>query len=458
MLRRSTTVCGALLLAALLPGMARAAASSALGADGSVFSVSAGTMKQMFPGLSTAVNQDYPVLALDISRPGQPPSRQMVPDTDGPESESSPYILVDDTGAVFLLWQTRFNINTLLYLRSLQGGQWSAPILVFGNTFAIKSSPQIAMTQDSFAVDDGNGGSTTIKRTVLHLIWWEDATGGRVLYAPLVLINGQYQDQDQTLFTLNDLDGAADAPDARISEALYEAPRILPGQSDHSVVVGFTNSRNGHVATVEALVVPGDLGSLADAERAHIIVGGGAWHGDLNLIADAVRAHIIVGGRGGRLSPRVLTFLGDQVRAHIIVGGVTASNLEALADDVHAFLVRSGAGLMQAGLSAPEDGSTALLALAQSSSTGGSPAGPSQFVQLRLVSSRLAPISGQGATSLFLSEDATRVTAAWDTPAGNIRYCESTDNGWTAPVTLTLGTALSHDAAYRLLTERLRGH
>jgi hypothetical protein len=89
------------------------------------------------------------------------------------------------------------------------------------------------------------------------------------------------------------------------------------------------------------------------------------------------------------------------------------------------------------------------------------PANPgiaSQFVQLHAVSSRPAPLTGQGTNTLVLSEDATRVLTAWETAAGDLRYRESTDTGWTQPITLTLKGSLTRDAAYKLLDQRLRGH
>jgi hypothetical protein len=79
-------------------------------------------------------------------------------------------------------------------------------------------------------------------------------------------------------------------------------------------------------------------------------------------------------------------------------------------------------------------------------------------VQLRVVSSRPAPITGQATNVLVVSEDAQRVLAAWDTPGGDVRYRESTDAGWAAPITLTLGHSLTRDAAYKLLEQRLRSH
>ena len=362
------------------------------------------------------------------------------------------HMTIDDAGTLVLLWQTQFNVNTMLFVRTLQGNTWGDPIQVYGNMFSLKRAPQIAVTRDTISVSDGQGGSTLVSRAVLHLVWWEESEkpGGHVLYQPLVLINGDYQEQSQTPYVLNDLDQTADTSDAQVTQALYESPRILSGRSDQSVVIAFANSENGHVTTVESSVLPGDVGELIDAVRAHIITGG--LKGDLTFIGDAVRAHIITGGRGGRLNSHVLGFLGDAVRAHIITGGIPASNLTALGNDARSFLLQSSAALADSGLVGPEVLNSTFIE---------QPAEPglaSQFVQLHAVSTRPAPLTGPGANSLVLSEDATRVLAAWETAAGDIRYRESTATGWTAPITLTLKGSLTRDAAYKLLDQRLRGH
>jgi len=163
-----------------------------------------------------------------------------------------------------------------------------------------------------------------------------------------------------------------------------------------------------------------------------------------------VRAHIITGGRGGRINSRVLGFLGDAVRAHILTAGIPATDLTALGDDARAFLVHSSAALVESGLIGSETTSATLLE--QSAGVA------SQFVQVRVVSSRPAPITGQASNVLSVSEDATRVLAAWDTPGGDVRYRESTDTGWAPAITLTLGRSLTREAAYKLLDQRLRSH
>ncbi len=452
---RATRPLLVLVATALIAGAPAAAEQSAvLGANGTVYTVETGTFAELFPDQATAANAGNPVLALDTLRPGEAPTRQLVPDTGGTEIESLPYLVVDDTNSLFLIWLSRANVSSLLFVRSLQGDTWGDLIPVLGNSFSLKRAPQLAVTRDSVLVAGQDGATRRASRTVLHLVWWEDSgPSGRVVYAPLVLTDGIYHEQDQASIVLTEFDTTSDTPDSRISSELYDSPRLLRGQTDQSVVVGFASPANGHLVTVESTVLPSDLGVLSDAVRAHIITGGLKWQGSLNAIADAVRAHIITGGRGGRLNTRVLGFLGDAVRAHIITGGIPASNLEALADDARSFVLHSGAGLMQSGLVAPEAPSAALIE--QPGTDGGT---PEQLLQIRVVASRPAPITGPGVNSIFLSDDAAKALVAWENGTGEILYRESLDSGWTEPVTLRLGKALSRDAAYRLLDQRLRGH
>ena len=91
-------------------------------------------------------------------------------------------------------------------------------------------------------------------------------------------------------------------------------------------------------------------------------------------------------------------------------------------------------------------------------SVGLDPGAPAATVLVRLASSRVAPLTGQSMNSLVLSEDATRVTAAWEQDTKSVTFCESTDTGWTAPVSLTLTGNLTRDAAYKLINDRVRGH
>jgi hypothetical protein len=184
--------CGFALAGALLAADRQAA----LGDAGEVYFVHTGVYGDLFPG-GTATAAGNAVLALDIARQDQPLERVLVPGTEGPEVESSPFELYESSsGALFMVWQSQVNaIHPVLYLSSYKDGTWTPAIQVTGNPFAQKSAPQIAITRDTYNIQDPNDGTySPAHRTILHLIWWEEGAngGGSVQYAPIVLLDGSY--------------------------------------------------------------------------------------------------------------------------------------------------------------------------------------------------------------------------------------------------------------------------
>ena len=447
------------LAAALVVGLATQAAAQSeqfLDAAGTRYAVNVGQQKDLFPTDPTALNT---AMAVDITRPGQPTERLLVPGTETADVESNPYFWVDDSGTLFVLWEAEGGFLVKFFLRSLRDGAWSPAVMLYGNWVDQISTPQIVMTRDVIRVPDGAGGAVDARRTILHLVWWENGDdGGRVLYSPVVLVNGQYQGEAQPIAVLNDLDSDAGIADTRVTADLYRSPRLQTGRDDKSVVVGFANPRNGHLATVEALVMPADLETLVDDVRAHIITGGLQWTpGDSSSLAEALRAHIITGGRTGRLSSGVVNFLVESLRAHIITGGLASSGRDVIAADVKDFLLQNGAALLENGLSATNDARSLMIEQTLAGSNPDGPGTPAALVRVRMVSSRTAPLTGAAAnTSLFLSQDGERVVAAWEGDTV-VRYRESSDDGWTAPMVLRLGPQLSRDAAFRMLLDRVRG-
>src|SRR6185436_394870 len=114
----------------------------ALGADGEVYAVRTGTYGDLFTNVG-ATERSYPVLALEISKPGSPLKRILVPTTGGPEIETSPSVLYEeDSETIFLLWESEFGFHPILQLAGFDGAAWSRPIEVIGNPFALKTSVQ----------------------------------------------------------------------------------------------------------------------------------------------------------------------------------------------------------------------------------------------------------------------------------------------------------------------------
>src|SRR6185436_8783066 len=308
---------------ALVLGLLLAAGASAfdrpgaLGPGGEIYLTRVGTYGVLFPK-----GKSYPasntVLALEMSRSGGIADRLLVPGTEGAEIESSPFVFYEETSrSLYVFWQTKISSVNRLILRTFKDGSFGPPIEVRTGTFNMTmSAPQAAVTRDEFFVPTDDGGTATVHRMLLHLIWWEESgTGNRVLYAPITLIEGLYTGW-HPVYSLNDFDRSADNPvaAAEVLPQLYRSPRIQTGRNDHSVVVSFANERNGRMAVLDVSLLPGEISYIADRIRSHII-DIGRQKPSTKAVADHIRSHII---DIGRLNPQVVGFLSNDVYEHIL--------------------------------------------------------------------------------------------------------------------------------------------
>jgi hypothetical protein len=432
---------------------------AALGDSGEVYFVRTGTYGDLFPG-GTGAAPGNTVLALDVVRRDQPAERLLVPGTEGPDVESSPFELYETTsGALFMVWQAQIGtIHPVLNLSSFKDGAWSPVIQVTGNPFAGKSSPQIAITRDTYDVQDATDGTySTGHRTILHLIWWEEAAngGGNVLYAPILLLDGTYVGSYQT-FNLNGfLSGLTPSGVNGAAAELFRAPRIQSGASARSVVVAFADQATQRLAALEISILPGELVSISDYLRAHIIETG-AKYLPKNVKGLGDDAHDFVLGSGARLHPGVLSYLADQVRAHIIETGAK-SQLKPLADQVRAHIIETGATMVGSRIdyvTAKSESSAFSPVVEQIQTPSGTP-GPDHMFQINVDSSRPIPRTGSAPNSIFVSLDGGDSIVSWDLP-NEVRYRESTAQGWGPIKILTLDNSLDLDRAHAILDQRVR--
>jgi hypothetical protein len=434
---------------------------AALGDSGEVYFVHTGTYGDLFPD-GTATAPENAVLAVDLVRRDQPTQRLLVPGTEGPDVESAPYELYETTsGALFLVWQAQVGtIHPVLNLSRYKDGAWTPPIQVTGNPFAQKSSPQIAITRDTYDVQDPNDGTySTVHRTILHLIWWEEAAkgGGNVLYAPILLLDGTYVGSFQ-VFNLNSF-LTAQTPSGVTGAAaeLFRAPRIQAGASARSVLVGLADPTSQRLVTLEISMLPGELVSISDDVRAHIIETGAKFL-PKNLKGLADDAHDSLLGSGARLHPGVLSYLADQVRAHIIETGVQApSQLKPLAENVRAHIIETGATMVGSRIDsfAAKADTNAFTPIVQQIDVPGNSPGPEHMFQVNIDSSRPVPRTGAAPNSLFVSMDGGDAIVSWDLP-NEVRYRESTAQGWGPIQSLTLDSTLDLDRAHAILDQHVR--
>lgn len=461
LLLRSTFLCS---LAALL-GAGLAAAEKrevALGANGEVYQVKAGTYGDLFPG-SSRYAADFPVLALDVTAPGGEPQRILVPSSADADVESSAAVIFEDaSNTAFLIWESQHSYHSQLRVASWDGSRWAEPIppILGGNLLSPKTLPQIAVTRDSYVAAGANGPVSRIA-TTLHLLWAEEVTSGlEAFYMPVILEDGVCIGETP-LFRLSDFEGETDAtPLASQAPAvnLQRAPAIQKGRDERTVVLGFSSIKTNRVVTLEVDALPQALTNLAGGARAQIIDTGArlSYPANVRQLGDRVRAAILQSGTA--FEAEIVQTLADRTRDFIVAHGGRDRNLTSLAGGARAQIIDTGAKLSGRGLKAltSQASSTPVNARIEeiAGTLGGQPI--SHLLQFRLLSSRPAPTVGAGDVMLFLSASGENVLVSWNPGDGHIYYRQSQGGDWNDAIDLKLTRSLDLPGAYGMLEKRIR--
>ena len=445
-----------ILLAGILaaPGLAQDG-TAALGAAGEVYLPKAGAYKDLFPkGHDTAPSNT--VLAIDLIQPGAAPQRLLVPYTTGPDVESSPAVLFeDDSNTLFLLWASQVNsLSSVLMLASFDGTNWGPPIQITGNPFSSKTSPQLAITRDSFQVADSDGNLATKHRTVIHLVWEEqNATGNQdVLYTPVILEEGNYLGW-APVYNLNDMVGRTPSSSGLVpSDTFVQAPALQSGRDARTLVVGFASAETRAISAVEINVLPEEISLLAEKCRAHIIdVGRTLFPNYLQNMADKAAADIIASGTA--FHGDIVNFIAGQIHDLILANrGTDTGDLTSLSEDARAHIIDVGVHLSGRGL---QDPNTQAKSLVESTVSVDSTQDPSHLIHFRVASNRPAPQLGSTGTQLFLSETGDDAIVAW-TDSGKVFYLQSQGTGWSNQNQISLTNSLDAPHAFDILKQRAR--
>ena len=435
---------------------------AALGAGGELYQLRSGAYKDLFPQ-GTAARPDSLVLALDITRPDAEPQRLLVPETEGAEAETLPALVYEDeTSSVFLLWASKINaIHTIFKLASYNG-RFSDPIDVAGNPYAVKNSPQLAITHDSYEDPTATGQTLTRRRTILHLEWEEEKDGNSfgTYYTPIVLEDGVYLGWNP-VYALNDYFDVGTqlaAVATPVPVGLMRSPAIQAGRDGSTVVLAFPSPRGGRLITVEVDSLPRELVRLADTTRATIIDTGVRLNypaANMRDLANQVKATIVT--RGTAFHPEVVATLADRVYTQILSTGGSSQSLTRLADATRATIIDTGYKLSARGLRPTnQDLPSRTFEFSRVAGPAGAPVGLSNVIQFRMASTRPAPAGVEGPARLFVSDTGDDVVVSW-AGEGRILYRDSTDTGWSDIRELRLSANLDEQHAYEILAQRAHG-
>lgn len=431
-----------------------------LGSEGEIYIVRAGSYGELFAN-SSRYDRKTPVLALDIVRPDAPVERLLVPDTENDAVESMPSLLFEETtGTAFLVWESRINYHPILMLSGYDGKTWSKPIVIVSNPFADKTSPDVAITHDTYEETGQDGKPALHHRTILHVIWSEESGAGlrETFYTPVIFEDGVFVGLHGVV-NLNQVGALAMSTSAStVPAGLVTSPRIESGRDGSTVVAAFASEVSQQLVSLEIDVLPTQLARLADDARAYIIDLGAkssAPGRDIKAIAADARAYIIdLGARRG-FQPEVARSIGDLVRDHIAGGEAPEpgkGDFKVIADKARAYIIDLGAKLSGRGLRTASSSAPSNVEF-----DGGSEEGASHFIQFRLAARLPLPETGTEQVEMFLSETGQDLIVSW-TEGNRLRYRQSQGDAWSEIREFRLGGGLDLAQAYQILSRKVRGH
>jgi hypothetical protein len=432
--------------------------TAALGAAGEVYLSKVGAYKDLFPN-NQAVAPGNTVLAIDLIQPGAAPQRLLVPYTTGADIESAPAVLFeDDSNTLFVVWASQINpLSSVLMLASFDGTNWGPPIQITGNPFSSKTSPQLAISRDTFTVTDSGGTTTTHHRTIIHVVWEEQNASGNadVLYTPLILEEGVYLGW-APVYNLNDMvgrvpSGSSFAP----PDLLAQSPTLQRGRDARTLVVGFASAETRTISTVEVDILPAELSVLAEDCRANIIdLGRTLYPNYLQTLAD--QSVVEIASRGTAFQPDIVQFISSQIHDLILANrGTNSTDLTALSAKARANIIDLGSRLSGRGLRDAGNNEKAMVESIVSLDPVDDSSVPSNLIHFRVASSRSTPQMGPNGTQLFLSESGDDATVAW-TDSGKVLYLQSQGTGWSDQKQINLTGSLDAPHAFDILKQRAR--
>lgn len=434
--------------------------SYVLGPEGTPVRVLQGAYGDFFP-LADEPSAQSSVLVLEHQRGPAAAQYQLIPGTEGPDTENGVSLIYDrGSRSLFVLWESHRDTSSAFNLIRLRPDlSWSEMIELTDDPASKKSPPRLAVTQEASTRKGAEGELETHQRTVIHVVWSEQR-GDEVetLYTALFLEDDSYIGSN-AIVSLNELVGSdLKAQGPLPTASLLQSPVVAPGSDPHSVVLGFVDPSSRQLITVEANLLPRELSSVADGARAHIIlIGHRERDRTVRSLAAAARAHIILIGH--RVHPRVRSLLADRAYSAMLAFGEdnpAADHVESMAESAWEAVLWAGLEIEDGGVLEPEgDGEDIMVDMSPVSEEPTSDA-MRHVVQVRRLSHREVPEVGDAPSRLFVSRNGRDLVVAWRGDHEHLHFRESTPEGWSDVQRLAIGETLSLADAYELLESRVR--
>jgi hypothetical protein len=214
---------------------------SLLAPDGTLYTVRSGHVSDLNVSDTGVLSTDN-VIAWSSRKPDGSVGQGLVPDTVGQSLKRNLDLAYDEsTGSLVLLFKEDLTVLNILRLGIFRDGGWTMTNLLPNLGFAHAYNPQILLSHLAVTTQDADGNAVSQTRTILSVIWWEEAQYSQARYAPIFLD----EVSDASGVDVYDLPvllgGAAAAPTASHPSSAYMYPSLQLEGIGGSILASFAD-------------------------------------------------------------------------------------------------------------------------------------------------------------------------------------------------------------------------
>jgi hypothetical protein len=159
---------------------------SLLAPDGTLYTVASGRASEL--GLAGNILPTDNVITWSLHRQDGSVEQGLVPDTLGQSLKRNLELAYDEpSGSLVLLFKEDLTVLNILRLGIFKNGDWTLTNLLPNLGFAHAYNPQILLSHQTVTTQDDKGNPLSQIRTILSVIWWEEAQYSQARYAPIFL-------------------------------------------------------------------------------------------------------------------------------------------------------------------------------------------------------------------------------------------------------------------------------
>jgi hypothetical protein len=294
-LRRIWLACA--LLGAAIAAPAEVQKRTLLSSDGTLYTLTAGLASEV--GVSAAP-QDF-VLAWSSTAQNGDKAGGLIPGTASTNPKTSLDLALDEpTGTLVVLWREESSVLNAIRVAFWKESSWTVVNLLPNNGFPHAYNPQMLLTHQTVHTLDQSGEDVYGNRSVLSVVWWEEAGSSQARYASFFLDEAIDATQ-AAVYDLPDLvDDSGPTTLAGLPRGAYAFPALQSAGPGGDVLASFATA-SSHKQYVVRISYATELGKPGKDNntwlRRRIPVVGVASVGPISAVPsmDMASMHTVIG-------------------------------------------------------------------------------------------------------------------------------------------------------------------